>query len=214
MKCILSLVGHISSAPWPTMLYTMTSSNGNIFHDTALALCAGNSPVTGEFPSQRPVTRRFDVIFDLRLKKPWVTNRAHYDVIVVKLQMLNGVAILYSPHTYMNIDIIVLRLVIASWNYIFKDLHEYHGPNRYIFIIFFISYCSGPLYFCAICFVPSGHNSCFFVCFVLLCFVLAAGNWGRQHDFMQCICRRHARNMRLIWISALLYDCTSVYIYS
>ena len=34
-----------------------------------LALCAGNSPVTGEFPSQRPVTRHFDVFFDLRLNK-------------------------------------------------------------------------------------------------------------------------------------------------
>ena len=35
-----------------------------------LALCAGNSPVTGEFPSQRPVTRNFDVFFDLGLNKP------------------------------------------------------------------------------------------------------------------------------------------------
>ena len=34
-----------------------------------LALCAGNSPVSGEFPSQRPVTRSFDVFFDLRLNK-------------------------------------------------------------------------------------------------------------------------------------------------
>ena len=34
-----------------------------------LALCAGNSPVTSEFPSQRPVTRSFDVFFDLRLNK-------------------------------------------------------------------------------------------------------------------------------------------------
>ena len=34
-----------------------------------LALCAGNSPVTGEFPSQRPVTQSFDVFFDLRLNK-------------------------------------------------------------------------------------------------------------------------------------------------
>ena len=34
-----------------------------------LALCAGNSPVTGEFPSQRPVTRSFDVFFDLCLNK-------------------------------------------------------------------------------------------------------------------------------------------------
>ena len=34
-----------------------------------LALCAGNSPVNGEFPSQRPVTRSFDVSFNLRLNK-------------------------------------------------------------------------------------------------------------------------------------------------
>ena len=36
---------------------------------TLLALCAGNSPVTGEFPSQRPVTRTFDVFFGLCLNK-------------------------------------------------------------------------------------------------------------------------------------------------
>ena len=34
-----------------------------------LVLCAGNSPVTGEFSSQRPVTRSFDVFFDLCLNK-------------------------------------------------------------------------------------------------------------------------------------------------
>ena len=34
-----------------------------------LAICAGNSPVTGEFAAQRPVTRSFDVFFDLRLNK-------------------------------------------------------------------------------------------------------------------------------------------------
>ena len=34
-----------------------------------LALCAGNSSVTGEFPAQRPVTRNFGVLFDLRLDK-------------------------------------------------------------------------------------------------------------------------------------------------
>ena len=40
-----------------------------------LAICAGNSPVPGEFPAQRPVTRSFDVFFDLhpnkRLSKQW-----------------------------------------------------------------------------------------------------------------------------------------------
>ena len=34
-----------------------------------LAFCAGNSEVTGEFPSQRLVTRSLDVFFDLRLCK-------------------------------------------------------------------------------------------------------------------------------------------------
>ena len=45
----------------------MTSSNEKI--SALLAICAVNSPVTSEFPAQRPVTRRFDVSFDLRLNK-------------------------------------------------------------------------------------------------------------------------------------------------
>ena len=34
-----------------------------------LALCASNSSVTGDFPSQKPVTRSFGVLFDLLLNK-------------------------------------------------------------------------------------------------------------------------------------------------
>ena len=34
-----------------------------------LAIYAGKSPVTGEFPAQRPVTRSFAVLFDLHLNK-------------------------------------------------------------------------------------------------------------------------------------------------
>ena len=34
-----------------------------------LAICAGNSPASGEFPAQRPMTRSFDVFFDLCLNK-------------------------------------------------------------------------------------------------------------------------------------------------
>ena len=45
----------------------MTSSNGKF--SAILAICAGNSPVPGEFPAQRPVTLSFDVFFDLRLNK-------------------------------------------------------------------------------------------------------------------------------------------------
>ena len=54
--------------------FMMTSSNGNVFRVTG-PFCAGNSPVPGEFPAQRPVTRSFDVFFDLRpdkrLSKHW-----------------------------------------------------------------------------------------------------------------------------------------------
>ena len=61
-------------------------------YSTLLAICAGNSPVTGVFPAQRPVSRSFDIFFDLRLNNGWVNNRetgdlrrhrAHYDVRVM-----------------------------------------------------------------------------------------------------------------------------------
>ena len=48
-------------------VHMMMSSNGNIFSVTVL--CAGNSPVTGESPSRRPVTRSFYIFFDLCLNK-------------------------------------------------------------------------------------------------------------------------------------------------
>ena len=37
--------------------------------DWLLALCVGNSPVTGEIPKQTPVMRNFGIFFDLRLNK-------------------------------------------------------------------------------------------------------------------------------------------------
>ena len=46
----------------------MTSSNGNIFYVTS-HLCGEFTGVPGEFPAQRPVTRGFDVFFDLRMNK-------------------------------------------------------------------------------------------------------------------------------------------------
>ena len=59
-----------------------------------LAICAGNSPVPGEFPAQRRVTWSFDVFFDLRpnkrLSKHWRDlrrHRAHYDVRVMIHQL-------------------------------------------------------------------------------------------------------------------------------
>ena len=75
----------------------MTSSNGNIFRATG--------PLCGEFtgdrwiPLTKPVTRSFDVFFDLSWINGWVNNRdagdlrrrrAHNDLIVMKLVLLYG----------------------------------------------------------------------------------------------------------------------------
>ena len=50
----------------------MTSSNGQ--SSALLAICAGDSPATGEFPAQKPVTRSYDVYVDLRLNNGWLYN--------------------------------------------------------------------------------------------------------------------------------------------
>ena len=64
-----------------------------------LAICAGNSPVPGEFPAQRPVTRSFYVFFNLRLNKRLSNNReagdlrrhrGHFDVIVMLWKNQDG----------------------------------------------------------------------------------------------------------------------------
>ena len=58
-------LGLIADAWWRHQIKTFSA---------LLAFCEGNSPVTGEFPSQRPVTRSFDVFFDLRLNK-WLRKQ-------------------------------------------------------------------------------------------------------------------------------------------
>ena len=53
--------GKIKFAWWRNQMKTFSA---------LLAICAGKSSVPGEFPAQRPVTRRFHVFFHLRLNKP------------------------------------------------------------------------------------------------------------------------------------------------
>ena len=79
----------------------MTSSNGNIFRVTG-PLC-GEFTGPGEFPTQRPVTRSFDVCFDLRLNKrlskhswgwwfetlSWSLWRHHNDIALINHQTIS-----------------------------------------------------------------------------------------------------------------------------
>ena len=103
----------------------------------SLAICAGNSPVTGEFPTQRPVTRSSDVFFDLRLnkrlsKQSWgwwfETHRAHYDVTLMSPYLVdhfecchptigNGLKIINrQEHLQTYIDITVRCQIICKYN--------------------------------------------------------------------------------------------------
>ena len=100
------------------LVHMMTSSNRTF--SALLALCAGNSAVTGEFPSQRPVTRNFDVFFDLHLNG-WANNRdagylsrhhAYYDVIVMILR--GSIACVLNRY---NRSVCVL----VQWTAIFKN---------------------------------------------------------------------------------------------
>ena len=85
-----------------------------------LAFCAGNSPVTSEFPSQKPVTRSFDVFFNLRLNKQlskqwrrrWFETPSH------------------SLWRHCNVWLWWQRMV-----YIFGDLAELHTVIRLIYML-------------------------------------------------------------------------------
>ena len=62
----------ISIKPLPLMLIFIKNTWWRHQMETFsafLAICAGNSAVPGEFLAERPVTRSFDVFFDLHLNK-------------------------------------------------------------------------------------------------------------------------------------------------
>ena len=67
--------------PWPLIM--MASSTGNIFRVTDSL-----SGATGEFPTQRLVTRTFDVFFDLRLNKQSNVKLVIRDAIALIMTLL------------------------------------------------------------------------------------------------------------------------------
>ena len=106
-----------------------------------LPLCAGNSSVTGEFPSQRPVTRSFDVFFDLRMKSGWANNRdagdlrrhhAHYDVTVMELDEVSA-SVMRSRHLIHNTNY-MYSADRVTWTYhpLTCDLMKYHLGTRHV----------------------------------------------------------------------------------
>ena len=107
---VRSRKGNITQLWWRHQIQTFSA---------LLALCAGNSPVTGEFPSQRPVTRSFKVFLLCPWINGWVNNRkagdlrrrrAHYDItVMVKCVIGAHARVIYQgtvsiTHTIQNIE--------------------------------------------------------------------------------------------------------------
>ena len=123
----------------------MMSSNGNVFRVSAL--CAGNSPVTGEFPSQRPVTWSFDVFFDLRLNKRLIKHSKdasdlrrhcpHYDVTVMLIHTHN-MRLHWKPRIIMMPTLLSLVATRGCHNdYIqcHEWLRDWHRDNSWAFSV-------------------------------------------------------------------------------
>ena len=94
-------------------------------HSVLLGICAGNSSVTGEFPTQRPVTR--NLVFSLICAwiNAWVNNReagdlrrhcAHYDVIVMHVRIFLDVwpiqRLSYPCSVEVEMILVITRIII------------------------------------------------------------------------------------------------------
>ena len=102
-----------------------------------LAICAGNSPVSGEFPAQRPVTRSFDLRLNKRLSKQswgwW------FETLSCPLwrqcnvaQLLTHAGVIFM--LLLNRCVSVLRRVNTHWKYPFtKKMFLNACRNKYFY---------------------------------------------------------------------------------
>ena len=118
LQCLDNALEILQSCILPSILYHFSTLRCHgVVHDDVikrehfsalLALCTGNSPVTGEFSSQRPVTRSIDVFFDIRLNKrlskqsspQWFETPSRHCIVKSVLVEETDLFILYSQVNY------------------------------------------------------------------------------------------------------------------
>ena len=77
-----------------------------------LAICAGNSPVPGEFSAQRPMTWSFDVFFDLRLNKVKSKSKSkifYYNKIIIIHRMTQRLKPIWIYLSYKFLPLFTLQ---------------------------------------------------------------------------------------------------------
>ena len=106
------------------------------------AICAGNSPVAGEFPTQRPVTQRFGVFFDLRVNKRRIYSKPlstsvmnhHYSWWRHQMETFSTLLALCAGNSPA-----ILTSMLCTWTILNgKQLHVY---ILWIIILFWTKYC-------------------------------------------------------------------------
>ena len=146
-----------------------------------LAICTGNSPVPGDFPAQRPVTRSFNVFFDLRPNKrlskqswgwwfatqcfPWWRHRNLFAVFHPCFGMCRWYRCSTSIYYHGAIEQFHDFKKKTTTENIYMFCRLRHDPVWYIYI-FFIShiYIHKEIYGCGIEFIRwwlsfTGHDS-------------------------------------------------------
>ena len=105
---------------------------------SSLALWAGSSPVTGEFPAQKPVTRSFDVFFDLCLNKRLSkqSRRRRFETPSCSLwrhcNVINGRHEKQCPHEYSWIEQLFDNHGILNFNDISTDTRARMNTQEWV----------------------------------------------------------------------------------
>ena len=96
---------------------------------TLLAICVENSPVMGEFPAQRPVTRSSDVFFDLRLNKQLSKQWWGWWFETPSRPLWRHCNVIRKPDNSHNVRNNVYMMCHFKWNY---TLFIYESTNRHM----------------------------------------------------------------------------------
>ena len=82
---------------WPWWCHQMKTFSA------LLSLCAGNSPVTSDIPTQRPVKRSIDVFFDLHLNK-------RFKLTFASLVIWNAIGLIMRSPQWLETPLLHVRL--------------------------------------------------------------------------------------------------------
>ena len=119
-RCLTSFILRSYKAWWRHQMETFSA---------LLAISAENSPVPGEVPTQRSVTRSFDVFFDLRLNKRWSKQSWGWWFETLSRPLwrhCNGVYTVNKWPQLMHLRaVVVLRLYVCTMQYILHDWDTY-----------------------------------------------------------------------------------------